>query len=74
MVKFNFHLKNGYLEIRYVKPNLGGSRPILGIYFRKYSCHICIYPFYLTFGKMDRVRPSGLTPEEKKTVEELDAR
>lgn len=63
--------KKLYFEIRYVKSNLTKSFPIFGIYFSKYDVNICILSFFINFGKIRDIKPTPLTKEEIKEVEEI---
>ena len=78
MVVFNYRFSHApYVEIRYVRPNLGGSYPILGLYASSHSAQICFMKLFFIFGISKPLKSAPLSKEEeelvKKLIEEEDA-
>lgn len=67
----NFRLNRGMVELRYVRPNLRGSFPIISIAWSDNYVHFVIWPLIFSIGRIVRLKPTPLTEEEKKQFEEL---
>lgn len=70
-IKINAQIKpRPMFEIRYVKPYLRGSFPIIGFGANLYGVYICVHPFYLSLTIARKIEPSPLTKEEMRILEQ----
>lgn len=69
MLKLNrIWKRDGMIELRYIKPKMRGSFPILAIWWKPWGIHLVMWPFVMTFERIKPIKSAPLTPEEKAAI------
>lgn len=71
VMNYQFKRWSWFWEIRYVKPNLTGSFPLISIYWGWQSVSLSIWPFIFSITVVRKFKPKPLTPEEQKEFDEM---